>query len=196
MWKSISTIMSGIFLTDEAIQHILRAKVRRPTALFLSYSILSILLALLSLTSIVLINLFFSLFDHSHQLHLLSSCSFTSHVRSSPRAKGVQCWRFKQSVGESVVIPAGCITQARFFVDCVVGKREFLAREHTSNFMHAAADLRFSTTAPKCVRHAEVLAWDLVRQFVPAVSSPRRRGPVAPPAGAVQVSSIPVANLF
>ena len=182
MWKSISTIMSGIFLTDEAIQHILRAKVRRPTALFLSYSILSILLALLSLTSIVLINLFFSL--------------LTTHINCIFSSKGVQCWRFKQSVGESVVIPAGCITQARFFVDCVVGKREFLAREHTSNFMHAAADLRFSTTAPKCVRHAEVLAWDLVRQFVPAVSSPRRRGPVAPPAGAVQVSSIPVANLF
>ena len=182
MWKSISTIMSGIFLTDEAIQHILRAKVRRPTALFLSYSYFQ----------------YSWLFWHSHQLFSLIyfSLSLTTHINCIFSSKGVQCWRFKQSVGESVVIPAGCITQARFFVDCVVGKREFLAREHTSNFMHAAADLRFSTTAPKCVRHAEVLAWDLVRQFVPAVSSPRRRGPVAPPAGAVQVSSIPVANLF
>jgi hypothetical protein len=130
MWKSVSTIMNGISLTDEAIRHVLLAK-------------------------------------------------------------GVQCWRFTQSVGETVVVPAGCLAQARFFADCVVGKREFLAREHTSNFMHVAADLRFSTTAPKCVRHAEVLAWDLVRQFVPAASasSARRRGPVATPAGDVAPQS-------
>ena len=66
MWKSISTIMSGIFLTDEAIQHILRAKVRRPTALFLSYSYFQ----------------YSWLFWHSHQLFSLIyfSLSLTTHT--------------------------------------------------------------------------------------------------------------------
>ena len=130
MWRSIDAILDGIFLTDEAVQHILRAK-------------------------------------------------------------GVQCWRFQQRVGEVVVIPSGCVVQCRFYADCVFGRRELLVREHTQNFVSAAADLRFSTTAPPCVSYADVLAWDLLQQtLVPSrLRRLGRRGQSSAAAAAAAVAA-------